>query len=275
MQDKRFSALKIAVAASLPLASGLGMATTPADLGLSPGQVSYLEAIVNAPVTPPGLALGSPVGFGASWGEVGIAVGGATIPRGSSRNSNHYDESTSVLFGLGDAQKYVGLETLVNLNSFTNFGSDGSLSFKLHTALPGYRAAVAFGVENVARWGAAKTGESSGYVVGTKFVDVGRLPLALNLGFGNGNSSTQFTGPHRSDSTKVTPFGGFALYVHPQVSLITDWTGYSLNSGVSVVPLKRVPVVITLGASNVTGRNVSSSDTKAQFIGGIGLNLKF
>ncbi len=261
MRSERSTNVKTVLAASALVAGVLssGVATAQSSAAAS--------GVTNAPaVAAPGLSIGSPIGFGASWGDVGVGVGGQTL---GDNNSQDVDGSAALVLGLGDANKYVGLEAVVDVISLRNdFGDDGAFALKLHTNLPG-NAAFAVGVENVGRWGNAKAGTSSVYAVGTKFFNVGGMPLAVNLGLGDNRFND-------AGDTGANVFGGLALYVHPQFSLISDWTGNSLNLGVSAVPLRQIPLVITLGALNVTGENVSAQfGDDTEFGGAIGYNFRF
>ena len=261
-------------AASLASLSAQAQGVTADQLGLSQAQVQALLVGQQPPKSAPGISFGSPVAFGAGWGSAGIGIGGATQP-GS--GGNHYDGSMGVIFGIGNPDKYVGLEAGANIISLRDsgpgdsFAHDGNMQFKLHTNLPG-NTAFAVGVENVVRWGRPKTGgtRSSVYAVGTKIVDLNpgsasnKLPLAINVGVGD----NRFT-----DSGKggADVFGSLALLPIQSVSIITDWTGATLNMGASWAPLRNWPLTITLGAVDLTTRK----GQHPEFAGGIGYGIFF
>lgn len=260
------------------LASASAFALTPADLGLSDSQVQALNSRINAPAASPGIAFGSEAAFGEGWGEAALSIGGSTGPseNGKLVGGHHLDGSMAASFGLGDPNKYVGLETtVVNKSLQGSFGDNGGVGFKLHTNLPG-RAAFAVGVEDTARWGtASKKGRSSVYAVGTKVFDLNpsntanTLPLAVNVGIGD----NRFQDVGKSGANV---FGSLAFFPISQLSLIADWTGRGLNLGVSAAPLKNWPVVITLGATNVTRRPQGSGlGDSSEFAGGIGYSFNF
>jgi len=262
----------IAAAAAMMVASGGVQAQqattlTATDLGLTDNQLQALLQSSSAPSVAPGIVFGSPTAFGADWGTIGVGVGGATLPKTS---ADDYDGSAGFVFGLGDAEKFIGLETIVNVVSLTEgFGDDGSVAFKAHTRLPGGMS-IAVGLENTLRWGDADSpaGESSVYIAGTKIFDLdsgaGSLPLAVNLGLGDG----RFNDPGDSGANV---FGGIAIMPHEQVSLIADYAGTGLNLGASFVPVRSVPLIISLGFVNVTERN----NRDAEFAGGIGYSHSF
>ena len=260
------SALVAGGLAAAGLAHAQGTPTlTAQDLGLTSAQLQALIQGGSAAVASPGIAFGSAIGFGANWGTVGVGIGGATLPKTA---SDDYDGSMGFIAGFGDSTNAVGLEATINIISLReSFGDDGNLNLKLHRNLDA-TTAIAVGVENVAGWGNADDADESVYVVGTKVFDLGgegkRLPLAVNFGLGNG----RFDDPGEDD---VTPFGGIALMPHEQWSLIADWAGTGLNLGVSTVPVRSLPLSISVGMVNVTERN----DSDSEFAGGLGYSWQF
>ncbi len=260
MRSERSTNVKTVLAAGALVAGALAAGTASAQSSAA------ASGVTNAPAAAPGLSIGSPIGFGASWGDIGIGVGGQTL--GDNTNDD-VDGSAALVVGLGDADKYIGVEAVVDVISLRNdFGDDGAFAVKLHTNLPG-NAAFAVGVENVGRWGNAKAGTSSVYAVGTKFFTVGSMPLAVNLGIGDNRFND-------NGDTGANVFGGLALYVHPQLSLISDWTGNALNLGISALPFRSLPFVITLGALNVTGEDQGAQfGDDTEFGGAIGYNFRF
>ena len=105
--------------------------------------------------------------------------------------------------------------------------------------------------------------------MGTKIVDLNpssvsnKLPLAINVGVGDNRFTDSGSG--------ADVFGSLALLPIQNVSIITDWTGRTLNMGASWAPLHNWPLTITLGAVNVTGRKGGD----AEFAGGIGYGIYF
>ena len=242
---------------------------TPADLGLTEAQIRDLVRSALPPAASPGISMGSPVGFGASWGNAGIGIGGAT----AERLSPDVDGSAGVVFGLGDATKTVGLETTLNIISLTDnapgsgVGEDGNFGVKLHKTLKP-DLAVSVGAENVLPWGAADDIDSSYYVAVTKFLVLGgdnpSSALALNVGVGEG----RFDYDGNDD---VGAFGSIAWIPSEKYSLIADWTGRDWNAGVSLAPLHDVPLTITLGAINLSER----LGQDIEFSGGVGYGFSF
>lgn len=256
-------------AAGIMCAAQTAAAVTLDDLGLSDAQKAALAALINAPASSPGIAFGSPVGFGMDYGQLAISIGGATVPKSQQASIGKADGSMSLGAGLGDAKKYLGLEVTANLISLRGgFAEDGSLNTKLHFSLP-QQSAMALGVENIGRWGDAKNGYSSAYAAYTKFFELtpgaaNSLPLSVNIGVGDGRF-------HSSGKSGLSAFGGVALFPTSRFSVIADYTGRDLNAGVSYVPFLRTPLTITLGLVNLTEKD----NQDVQFSGGLGYSYRF
>lgn len=253
-----------------------------ATLALNAMAVAFSSAYAQGPAIPQaapnsyaGASFGSPIAFGADWGTVGAGVYAQTLPDELDENDD-FDGSAALVFGLGDADKYVGLETAVISSSLTDsagsgdgFGEAGGLGFKLHTNVPG-GAALAIGVIGTSRWGEAEdANESSVFANATKVfsIDTGARKHALvaNIGVGDGG----FTSSFNDDGVNV--FGSLAFYVTRQFSIIADHSGRFTNAGISTAPFRGFPVVVTLGAVNIGER--FGSDT--QFGGTLGYTFSF
>jgi hypothetical protein len=209
----------------------------------------------------------APVGFGAGWGSVGGGAFGQTL-------GNTSDGSAGVSFGLGDPDKYVGLETSAVFSSLTghgspdSFGHDGSFGFKLHTNLPGY-AAFGVGVIGTGEWGSKgfkQSNSSSVYAALTKGVQIGDHVAILNIGVGD----NAFNEPNK---TSMGVFGSGAFYVTNWLSLIAEYSGRFTNAAISIAPLPQfIPLTITLGAINIGERY--GQDVEFGGVVGIGYNFK-
>lgn len=273
--------MKVQVAAACFALNTIALAATAAHAQGSPA----IAVPQSAPNSYAGASFGSPIAFGADWGSIGFGVYGQTLPdefNGIQVDPDEdFDGSAAILFGLGDADKYVGLETAVITTSLTGsgeltgndnsdeFGESGGLSFKLHTNLPG-GAAAAVGVIGTGRWGDAEdTNESSVYANVTKVfsIDTGsrRHALVATLGVGDGGFTNQ------PDDDGVGVFGGLAFYFTRQYSLIVDHGGRFTNVGVSAAPFSGIPLTLTLGAINVGER----FDSDVQFGGTLGYTFSF
>ncbi|PZV23337.1 MAG: hypothetical protein DCF12_19225 [Snowella sp.] len=230
----------------------------------------------------PSSSLGIPTGFGAQWGNAWI--GGAY---GSSRlYSPSADGSISFGMGFGDARKLVGLEVFTGIFNLSgdddslggSAGNGGAVGFKLHRLLDdrGYFSA-GVGMANVIRWGGDNVyggGDDTyfGVVTGRFDLQEGQenpLPLIISAGLGSG--AFRSMGALNANEQNVNVFGSVALRVIPEVSLISTWTGSQLNMGTSLAPFHNFPLVLNLGAGDVTGAYPQGT----RFIMSLGYGIRF
>jgi len=228
-------------------------------------------------VPAPGSSALSPTAFGASFGQA--FVGAAFQDR--TRFSNTSDGTIAAGFGLGDARQSAGLQVSVTvLNLFNNReGRDdsafnrGAISLKLHRLLSN-DLAVAIGVENALVWGFTDAG-TSGYGVVSKIIRLKQNPaepfssVTLSLGLGGGRFRSEDDFQNGAGSINV--FGSVGLRVTESVSAIADWAGQDLTLGVSIVPFRNIPLVITPAFTDLTG---SAGDGARLFLG-VGYSYSF
>ncbi|WP_413172599.1 hypothetical protein [Anabaena azotica] len=195
----------------------------------------------------PASSAGTPTAYGASWGQAFIG-GGAFFPL----DEGNVDGSLTVGFGLGDAVKSAGLEVAVNIISvggqkenFGDFGDSGTVGLKLHRYFDD-GTAFAVGWSNPIKWGEANQAKETLYGVLTKSFN----PVTVSVGLGSGSFASK--GARQAGENAVNLFGSVGLRLAPEASLVTSWTGSSLNMGASFVPLKRTPLVINTIFTDVT-----------------------
>jgi hypothetical protein len=217
-----------------------------------------------------GSSIGSPTAFGADSGQ---AFTGISF-QSRARNTGRSDGATSAGFGLGDARRSVGLEVAVSVvDLLGDTFQDGTVSFKAHRLLSN-SFAVAVGVENAVIWGDTDGGTSA-YGVASKVFTLRNNPedpfnrLTVSLGVGSGRFRSE--DDVEDDQGTINVFASAGLQATRNVSLIADWTGQDLNLGVSIVPFRGLPLVITPGIADVTG----SAGDGARFILGIGSGISF
>lgn len=232
-----------------------------------------LEVAARGPWAAPGIAIGIPTGFGADQGD-GFAGMGF---QHRTRLEDRPDGGLVAGVGVGDARRAAGLEAAVSSFGTARSCCRGGVSFKLHKLLPPGDASVALGWENAATWGRmegldeATDAGSSVYLVGTKVFRLRDNPayplgsMSLTAGVGTGRFRTERQILDGEETVGV--FGGGSLRLAPPASLIVDWTGQDLAAGVSVVPLRRFPLLLTPGVADLT--------TEPRFILGVGYGFNF
>jgi hypothetical protein len=218
----------------------------------------------------PGITSVTPSAYGKSWRRAGVGIGF----QGRTRFTDESDGALALGLGLGDAQKSVGLDVGVAIfNLSETFGDRGGISFKLHRQLPN-DFAVALGWQNAIVWGGTDAGDSV-YGVVTKMIrlqDSVEKPLSrLYLSAGIGNGIFRSEDDINDENETVGVFGSAALRVAEPVNVIAEWTGQDLTLGVSFVPFKTVPLVVTPAITDVT----NNAGDGARFILGIGYGFSF
>jgi hypothetical protein len=231
----------------------------------------------------PGTSTATPLAFIPAMGDAFIS-GGYQMHKRSMKQANgawgadgKNDGSLSLGFGLGDASDVVGLEVVATTVSpfRVGLGRRSTISVQVaHLIDPTF--AVAVGVENAVLSGLeGEDGTQSFYGVASK---VFRHPFAgaswlgaITVSGGLGNGRFRMVDDFNANNGTVNAFGSLALLVHDQVSLVTDYTGQDLNVGVSVVPYKKIPLVITPALVDLTG----TASRTARFVLGAGLGLHF
>lgn len=218
----------------------------------------------------PASTINTPTAYGPQWGDVFAGVG----YQERIRYDDWQDGVASVGFGLGNSDRYAGLDVTVHvLDTYNDFAKDRSLSLKLHRRLP-YRSAVAIGHENV--WHTDGTdGGSSRYAVVSKILFLRDRPtsalgsVVMNVGIGTDRflPERQFA----AGDGGVNVFGGAAIRVLRPVNAVANWTGQDLALGVSIAPVRRWPLVVTPAIMDVTG----AAGDGARFSMSAGLSYNF
>jgi hypothetical protein len=198
------------------------------------------------------MSANSPSAFGARWGDV--FVGASFTAR--ARYVSAHDGAVGAGFGLGDPERWVGLE--VDVISFSTFRSHFArrmgVDFKLHRSLPG-QFGVAVGWESAILRGMTD-GQSSHDAVVSKWLPLaadGGASRALMLSVGVGDGRFRSEEDVWAGRKTVNVFGSAALRVAPPASVILDWTGQDLTAGVSFAPFRKWQMVVTPGIADITG----------------------
>ncbi len=238
---------------------------------------------LNSYYAAPSLSINVPVGYG-SHRNTGFVTAGY---QSQVRFSNKDDATIGFGVGLGDADKAVGVVISYTAASFggsRDFGS-GGFNLKVHRRFKGdWSAAVGMnGILNIGDYEdpnieGVNDFENSLYAVATKIFrtrdDINKpfSRVAVTGGIGNGQFRTENSFYNDEDNFNV--FGSVAVRVHPQASLITEWTGQDLAVGASIAPFKNIPLVLTPALRDIAGPGEGASDG-ARFVFGAGLGFKF
>lgn len=93
--------------------------------------------------------------------------------------------------------------------------------------------------------------------------------VTTSIGVGNGRFRSEEDA--RADTKTANVFASAGVQLTSFASVIADWTGQDLNLGVSLVPFRGVPLIITPSLADVTG----NAGDGARFTLGGGLGFKF
>ena len=213
----------------------------------------------------PGNAAATPTAFGANFGDGFVGVG----YQERTRFGDIDDGAVVVGFGWGNSRDLVGVEVAVtSFSTFRQgFGENMGVSAKVHRLLP-WSSAIAVGYENFAH-GAGTDGGDSPFVVGSKvfnFREGGEWfsTATMSLGVGGGRFRSEDDVALDDDGANV--FGSIGVRMAPAVTAIADWTGQDLALGLSLAPLRKIPIIITPAFADV----LEQAGDGARFTIGVG-----
>ncbi|MCC0176485.1 hypothetical protein I4641_05770 [Waterburya agarophytonicola K14] len=218
----------------------------------------------------PSLTIANPYGFGADRGFYsGLSYQVDT--RGGLDGENDGDATFGFGKGFGNAQKSIGAELSYSLVSFGQNGRDfgsGGFNLKLHRKIArGW--GVSAGWNSFLSIGDANDLEDSLYLSTTKIISLKEKVSApfsrvgVTAGIGNGQFRTE--DDIANDNSNFNIFGSLAFRVARPVSFITEWTGQDLAMGLSVSPVRTLPLTINLGA-----RDLAGAGDGVRFVFGVG-----
>ena len=220
----------------------------------------------------PSLTIANPYGFGSDRGFYsGLSYQFDNRNDGPDGDPNNADATAGFGIGFGNAQKSIGAELSYSMTSFgqTNrdFGS-GGFNIKLHRQVAdGW--GIAAGWNSFLTVGDGTDFDDSLYLSTTKILKLREKlssPLsrvAITAGIGNGQFRTE--DDIAEDNNNFNPFGSLAFRVARPVSFVTEWTGQDLAMGVSVSPIRTLPLTLNLGA-----RDIAGAGDEVRFVFGIG-----
>lgn len=230
----------------------------------------------------PALTISNPMGFGADNNTAFIVADF----QARTRYTNDADGELGIGYAFGDATKAVGAEVSYTIDSFgTRKGGAFASGFnaKIHRRVSD-DSSIAVGWNHFARiesrQGYGDYPKNSYYAVYTKifntkeYIDEPLSRVAVSVGVGSGQFLSEDTinkaFAKGEDPTGLNVFGTLAVRVAQPVSAIVEWTGQDLATGLSIVPFKNLPIVITPAFRDITG-----AGDGARFVLGTGISFQF
>jgi hypothetical protein len=229
----------------------------------------------------PGFTISNPSGYGADNNIIFVG----TDFQSRTRFGTKSDGEIGFGIGLGDAVKLVGVElayTLNTLGSSQDIGS-GSFSIKIHRRIA-EDIALAVGWNQFADILINPRvpfdyPKNSYYIVLTKlfktqeFIDQLFSRMAVTVGVGSGQFLSQDVIEEAffndQDPTGLGVFASLGVRIFEPVSMIIEWTGQDLGAGISIVPFKNIPLVITPAFRDIIG-----AGNGTRFIIGTGVSFQ-
>ena len=216
----------------------------------------------------PGMVASNPHAFGAQFGQFWASASAQPHVR---RQSGDPGGAVGVGFGLGDADRYLGLHVAaMSFTTRSGFGDRGAVDVQIHRTFEGI-VSLAVGWESAHHWGGDFTENDSGsnrYGVASVWVNLGPedepfSAMMISAGMGDGRFQSERAFLRGTD--KVGFFGSIGVRVWPPGSLIVEWTGQDLQVATSVTPLKDRRFAVLAGITDVTG---NAGDGVRFFMGG-------
>ncbi|HET6763755.1 MAG TPA: hypothetical protein VFH27_08780 [Longimicrobiaceae bacterium] len=136
------------------------------------------------------------------------------------------------------------------------FGHRGSFNAKLHRSW-NERTAVAVGIENVLNWGGTDAPVTTFAAVTRRaqLREPGSAFDALHLTAGLGHGRFVRESRALRGETGLGVFGSAAVRVARPLEAFAEWTGQDLGVGLSLVPFRSIPLVITPTFQDFPGSN--------------------
>ena len=251
-------------ASDLSTVTGEGVATFAKKEITNDKPLMYLAQNFHEMATLPSFSLGAPSGLVSSYGVAFAGISGR-------RDRDNTDGALALGMGFGDADKIGGAFSLgigsIDPRDGGSFNR-GNLNLNVGHHFKEYGFGWSVGMTGLDLWHAngldGDYQDPSFYTAVTKLWANEFLPVAITAGFGNNSYADINRENDRKD--KVDGFGAVAMYLHPQLSVIVDYTSNILTAGVSVVPFPDYPISLTLGATNI---NEQGSNDKVAAIGSL------
>jgi hypothetical protein len=276
---------------SLGIAAVLGMMTASSALAQGGADDAAREKLLirddagmagevgHFPRGAPGTSTGSPISFGANWGDV-YAGAGLQAPI---RYSGASDGTLAVGMGFANAMDVVGIDVSLTALSTVRSGFTNrmGLNVKVHKIFA-ENWGIAVGASSIYLNNKPTDGNASLYGVVSKVFGLENSWASdfksLTLSAGAGNEGFRLEKDIRNNNQTIGVFGSAALKMWDQLAVIVDWPGQDLDVGLSIVPIRSFPLVITPAIVDITGSAGTFGTTqavRARFSLGVGMAVRF
>jgi hypothetical protein len=203
------------------------------------------EAVAPIPWTTPAAGVGMPAGYGANWGDVYLYG----FVQNRARRYTRIDAAAGGGFGIGNSEKYLGLEVAVDMadvGRILPWNSALGISAKLHRSFPRYALGVAVGAYNLLVYKNPGDVYKNYYGVISKAFRLPFMGKYANLLFLHAGAITgglQYENQGAGDQS-IAPMGGFGIRISEPFSIAASWTGTNLDVGFSIAPFRKFRMTI-------------------------------
>lgn len=221
-----------------------------------------------------GSTLTSPSGNSSSWGTVFFGLGGMANLSGTGL----IDGSSSLGMGLGDPNDFLGVTVILAIGSINPMDGGalerGYYSFAIGHNFLESKTSVAVGLKDMFGWNTITKKKTPYYSLAVTqdlsyFIKT-HYPVTVNFGIGNLSLA------NKASDFKSSDWGYYyscAIKLHPQLTLIYDYTGVITTLGVAAIPIAGWPVSLSLGLYDF--HTVTKTNVVPAFMGGISLSHNF
>lgn len=239
-------------------------------------KIFYLVEDFSTLSTAPGFSFGAPSGLVPGFGTVFFGLAGTSY-------SEDTDGALAFGGGFGDPVKSIGGAASLSIGSIDprdgGAFNRGSANLSLGKTFTKYGFGTSVGVSNVDLWHDTHDDklDPSYYAAVTKLLPNDIAPVIITVGVGsNSYSDIGEDDIHTTRNERKDKWGGFAsgaVYVHPQMSLVLDYTSGLTTFGTSIVPMPNYPVSIGLAAQDLFKEDKAVDEIK--FLGTLSVGFAF
>lgn len=273
------------------LISSLAMAQNTANIAASSAVLSELKEVskekesdklfylvkdFSGLATAPGFSFGAPSGLVPGFGTAFMGLAGTSY-------SDDTDGAFALGGGFGDPIKSVGGAASLSIGSIDprdgGAGNRGSLNLSLGKTFSAYGLGASIGVSNLDLWHDTHDDklDPSYYGAVTKLFPNNVAPVIITVGVGsNSYADISKDDIYTTSNERKHKWGEFisgAVYVHPQMSLVLDYTSGITTFGTSIVPMPNYPVSIGLAAQDLFKEDEAVDEIK--FLGTLAVGFAF
>lgn len=232
----------------------------------------YLVDDFSGLATIPGFSFGAPSGLVPGYGTAFIGLGGTSY-------NDDTDGGMALGGGFGDPIKSVGGSVSLSIGSIDprdgGAFNRGSINLSVGKHFPVYGLGTSVGISNIDIWHNTNDEkmDPSYYAAITKLLPNDLAPVIISAGFGSNSFSDHGKYDYDDRENEWGTFFSGAVYIHPQMNLVLDYTSGMTTFGTSIVPMPDYPISIGLAAHDIFKDNKDIDEVR--FLGTVSMGFSF